>query len=124
MLQEQYAHMRTLTKEGVQWHIHPGPYRAARQAEMINVILGTTSQHVTNVAVALSCMYAKHLAYILTTVTYISHAPAARYQFLAALRSQNRMSIVLAEPVKSGNVQHIWLCVWSNVFDRAHACRK
>jgi hypothetical protein len=120
------AHMdaRILTNEGLEWHLHPGPYRAARKANKLGVIIAAPSQHVIDIVVALSCMYAMHLACILVPVTYISHAPAARYQFLAELRSQNRLSIIMAEPVKPGKIQQAWLCMWSSASDRAQACRK
>jgi hypothetical protein len=124
-LERQCAHMdvHALTNTGLKWHLHPGPYKAARLADTMDVVIAAPSQHVTDVIVALSCMFAKHLACIFIPVTYLSHAPMARYQFLAALRSKNRMSIIMAEPVKPGRVQHVWLCVWSSAHDRARTCR-
>ena len=58
-LKAECTHMdvRTLTDAGLKWHLHPGPYRAAKLADKLGFILVAPSQHVTDIVVAMSlCM--------------------------------------------------------------------
>jgi hypothetical protein len=120
----QHLAIAHLTNSDAHWHLHPSPYQSAQEARELDTIISAPSRHVTDIILALSCMFARLAVFILVPITYISHAPAARYQYLGLLRSTNRMSIIMAQPVAPGAVQHVWLCVFKDKALHRAMCRQ
>jgi len=119
-----HATVTTLTTSEARWHIHPGPYRAAAAKGMLDVVVAVPSTHVADAIVAMGGLHAKTAVMALVPITYISHAPAARYQYLGQWRSQHRLALVMAEPVKPGATQHVWLCMFQQAKIKARMCRQ
>ena len=78
-LKEHAGHMTVtvLTSGDTKWHLHLGPYRAARDLGMLEVVISAPSPHVVDVLVAMGGMFARKAWFILVSINHISHAPTA-----------------------------------------------
>jgi hypothetical protein len=95
-------------------HLHPAPYRAAAARHALSCVLTAPSRYAADLVLGLSVSFASRAVFALVPLTFVSHAPGGRRQFLSRLSQAGRLRIVLGVPVSPGTVQMVWLCVFAS----------
>jgi hypothetical protein len=107
----QYAH---LTDGPLLANLQPTTFRQAAAANMLDCIVSAPSVHALDILVGLSAVFVGRAAFFLAPITYISHAPGGRRQFLTRLAQAGRMRIALSSIVPPGKVQPVWVCIFAS----------